>query len=171
VPLLVMDPRLPQRAGTTVDALTANMDVAPTLLDLAGIKASDAMQGRSLLPLLRGETPADWRDAILCENLVKERRPMCDAIRTRDWKYIAYFETQPLQEELYHLAEDPREQRNLAALPEHQAVKQTLVLRLQKMGVAFSGAPDGSPAWIQTQKENTANWQGYRNAYQRLKRP
>ncbi|MDH4455451.1 MAG: sulfatase [Verrucomicrobiota bacterium] len=171
VPLLVMDPRLPQRAGTTVDALTANMDVAPTLLDLAGIKASDAMQGRSLLPLLRGETPADWRDAILCENLVKERRPMCDAIRTRDWKYIAYFETQPLQEELYHLAEDPREQRNLAALPEHQAVKQTLVLRLQKMRVDFSGAPDGSPAWIQTQKENTANWQGYRNAYQRLKRP
>lgn len=171
VPLIVMDPRLPQRAGTTVDALTANMDLAPTLLDLAGIKAADAMQGRSLLPLLREEAAVHWRDAIFCENLAKERRPMCDAIRTKDWKYIAYFETQPLQEELYHLAEDPHEQRNLAGEPEHQVTKQTLARQLQAMRVDLSGTPDGFPGWIQSQKENISNWQGYRDTYQKAKRP
>lgn len=171
VPLIVMDPRLPQRAGANVDALTANIDVAPTLLDLAGIKAPGGIQGRSLLPLVRGETPDDWREAILCENLAKERRPMCDAIRTQDWKYIAYFETEPLQEELYHLAVDPREQRNLAADPVHQEMKQKLASQLQAMRVELSGKADGFPEWIQTQKENTANWQGYRDAYQRLTRP
>lgn len=171
VPLIVMDPRLPGRAGASVDALTANIDLAPTLLGLADLSPPDVMQGRSLLPLLRGEKPAPWREAVLCENLAKERRPMCDAIRTRDWKYIAYFETDPLQEELYHLAEDPREQRNLAAAPEHQAIKQKLARQLQMMRVELSGTADGFPEWIQSQKENTANWQGYRNAYQRLTQP
>lgn len=171
VPLIVMDPRLPQRAGTTVDAITANIDLAPTLLDLAGLPAPATMQGRSLRPLLRDEKPAPWREALLCENLAKERRPMCDAIRTRDWKYIAYFETQPLQEELYHLAVDPREQRNLANDPAHATMKQQLARQLQTMRVGYSGAGDGFPEWIQSQKENTANWQNYRAAYQRLKRP
>ncbi|MBE7497800.1 MAG: sulfatase [Verrucomicrobiaceae bacterium] len=171
VPLIVMDPRQPQRAGTTVDALTTNGDIAPTLLALAGVPAAEIMQGRSLLPLLRGERPASWREAVLCENLAKERRPMCDAIRTRDWKYIAYFETEPLQEELYHLADDPREQRNLADDPAHQATKQKLAAQLQAMRVEQSGVQDGFPAWIQSQKENTANWQSYRDAYQRLTRP
>lgn len=171
VPLIVMDPRQPQSAGATVDALTANIDLAPTLLDMAGLPAPGVMQGRSLLPLLRGETPDAWREALLCENLAKERRPMCDAIRTRDWKYIAYFETQPLQEELYHLAEDPHELRNLARDPAHQAMKEKLAAQLQAMRVEQSGTQDGFPAWIQSQKENTANWQGYRDAYQRLTRP
>jgi len=167
----VMDPRQPQRAGTTVDTLTANIDLAPTLLELGGISAPEVMRGRSLLPLLRGEKPTSWREAVLCENLAKERRPMCDAIRTRDWKYIAYFETKPLQEELYHLAEDPHEQRNLASDPAHQTMKQKLAAQLQAMRVEQSGTQDGFPAWIQSQKENTANWQGYRDAYQRLTRP
>lgn len=171
VPLIVMDPRHSQRAGATVDALTTNGDIAPTLLALAGLPAPEVMQGSSLLPLLRGERPASWREAVLCENLAKERRPMCDAIRTRDWKYIAYFETKPLQEELYHLAEDPHEQRNLANDPAHHEMKQKLAAQLQAMRVEQSGTQDGFPAWIQSQKENTANWQSYRDAYQRLTRP
>jgi len=170
VPLIVMDPRQPLRAGTAVDSLTTNSDIAPTLLELAGLPAPEVMQGRSLLPLLRGEKPTSWREAVLCENLAKERRPMCDALRTRDWKYIAYFETAPLQEELYHLVEDPHEQRNLASDPAHQAMKQKLAAQLQAMRVEQSGAQDGFPAWIQSQKENTANWQSYRKAYQQLTR-
>lgn len=170
VPLIVMDPRQPERAGTAVDALTANIDLAPTLLELVGLSVPEVMQGRSLLPLLRGKTPAAWREALLCENLAKERRPMCDAIRTRDWKYIAYFETKPLQEELYHLTEDPHEQRNLAHDPKHQAMKQKLAAQLQAMRVELSGTASGFPAWIQSQKENTANWQGYRDAYHKIRR-
>lgn len=171
VPLIVMDPRKPDRTGATVDSLTANIDLAPTLLDLAGLPAPDDMQGRSLLPLLRGEKPTQWREAVFCENLAKERRPMCDALRTRDWKYIAYFETQPLQEELYFLANDPFEQHNLAADPAHAKLKQKLARQLQGMRIELSGTTNGFPGWIQSQKENTANWQGYRDAYRNLARP
>jgi arylsulfatase A-like enzyme len=56
VPLIVRDPRLPKaRWGTVVDQIALNIDVAPTLLDLAGIKAPERMQGRSLLPLVTGK--------------------------------------------------------------------------------------------------------------------
>jgi arylsulfatase A-like enzyme len=168
VPIIAMDPRQPERGGATVDALCANVDIAPTLLDMARLPAPEVMQGRSLVPLLRGDKPVPWRDAIFCENLAKERRPMCDAVRTRDWKYIAYFETKPLQDELYHLSVDPHEQRNLANAPEHQSTKEKLASRLQAMRAELSGTSDGFPEWIQTQKENTANWQEYRDAYQHL---
>jgi arylsulfatase A-like enzyme len=171
VPLLVMGPRQPHQVGVTVEPLAANTDLAPTLLDLADVPIPAAMHGRSLLPLLRGEAPANWREAIFCENVAKERRPMCDAIRTQDWKYIAYFETQPLQAELYHLSKDPYEQRNLAVDPAQRRIKQELADQLHSLRVEFSGVPDGFPPWIQSQKENIANWQDYRDAYQRLTRP
>jgi arylsulfatase A-like enzyme len=171
VPLIVMDPRLPDRAGSSVEDLTANMDIAPTLLELAGVSAPKIMQGHSLLPLLKAKKSTPWREAILCENLSKERRPMCDAIRTLDWKYIAYFETVPLQEELYDLASDPREQRNLAAAPECQAIKQKMASQLQSLRVEQSDTKGGFPEWIQSQKENTSNWRGYRDAYQRRTQP
>ncbi|MBM3858619.1 MAG: sulfatase [Verrucomicrobia bacterium] len=169
VPLIIVDPALSvERRGKMEDRPTANTDVAPTLLDRAGLTPPAVMQGRSLMPLLQRKT-TQWRDAIFCENIIKERRPMCDAIRTADWKYIAYFETNPLQEELYHLATDPRELQNLADDPGHAETKQKLRARLQAMRVQLSGDSTGFPAWIQTQKENTSNWQGYRDGYLKLR--
>ena len=165
VPLIVVDPSLPaERRGRTIEQLTANIDIAPTLLERAGLTPPKVMQGRSLMPLLRGKT-SGWRDAVFCENLAKERRPMCDAIRTAEWKYIAYFETNPLQEELYHLANDPQEARNLAGEPAHAKTKADLRAHLQTLREQLSESASGFPDWIQTQKEKTANWQGYRDQY------
>jgi len=50
-------------------------------------------------------------------------------------------------------------------------MKQKLAAQLQAMRVEQSGTQDGFPAWIQSQKENTANWQGYRDAYHKITRP
>ena len=47
--------------GSSTDALAINVDVAPTLLEVAGIPRPDDLQGRSLVPLLRGKRPGDWR--------------------------------------------------------------------------------------------------------------
>lgn len=169
VPLLVVGPVVPEASrGTEVEALASSIDLAPTLLDLAGVERPAVMQGRSLVPLLQGETPTGWRDAIFCENIIKERRPMCDAIRTHEWKYIAHFESDPLQEELYDLVNDPHEQTNLASNPVYAETKEGLARRLQARRVALSGTESGFPEWISTQKENAANWRGYRDRYLKL---
>ena len=170
VPLIVRCPWLdPRRAGVALDQLAANIDVAPTILDIAGLAPPPGMQGRSLLPLLQGEGVA-WRDAIFCENIIKERRPMCDAIRTPDWKLITHFEHRPIQEELYRLSDDPRELRNLADDPACRETRDGLRVRLQQLRVHYSGVDSGFPEWIATQRENAANWQGYRAGYLKLLR-
>ncbi|MDZ7693979.1 MAG: DUF4976 domain-containing protein [Balneolaceae bacterium] len=51
-------------AGSVNKQLVQNLDLAPTILDLAGAEIPDNMQGRSMVPLLKGENPGDWRDAV-----------------------------------------------------------------------------------------------------------
>ena len=126
------------------------------------------MQGRSLVPLLRGEATR-WRDAVFLENLAKERRPMCDGLRTAEWKYITHFEQRPVQEELYRLSTDPEELENLAGKPEYDRVRADLGARLQAMRMEYSGVASGFPEWIETQKEKTENWEDYRKRYLRLR--
>lgn len=115
VPLIVCDPRAnEERRGKRVDAFALNVDVAPTLLDLAGVEAPPAVQGRSLRPLLEGaSTP--WREEVFTEHLWDyDRIPRTEGLRTRDWKYIRYLD-HPEYEELYDLQSDPREEHNLAS--------------------------------------------------------
>ena len=61
-PLIVRGPGI--EAGITPTSFVANVDLAPTYLDLAGLPIPASMQGRSLVPLLHGQTPADWRTSI-----------------------------------------------------------------------------------------------------------
>lgn len=95
VPLIVMDPRLPGgRRGKRVQAQVQSIDVAPTLLDIAGLPAPAAMQGRSLAPLLRGARTA-WREFAFSENLwsTVSGNPRVESVRSAEWKYIRYFAT------------------------------------------------------------------------------
>jgi N-acetylglucosamine-6-sulfatase len=65
VPLLVRGPGVP--AGIAVDSLALNVDLAPTLAELAGVPVPPFVDGRSLVPLLRGSPPTGWRQAVLLE--------------------------------------------------------------------------------------------------------
>lgn len=120
VPLVVYDPRSAAgQRGLRPEQMALNIDLAPTMLELAGLPVPAMMQGRSLLPLLCGE-PAAWRDDFFCEHLFTTPRviiPRCEGVRSRDWKYIRYIDEQPVYEELYHLASDPGEVRNLYSDP------------------------------------------------------
>jgi N-acetylglucosamine-6-sulfatase len=118
VPLLVRYPRMVRR-GSTVEAAALNIDIAPTLLELAGV-AAPPMHGRSLAPLLGGEKPA-WRRSFLVEYFSDKVFPRVrnmgyQCVRTQRWKYIRYTELSGM-DELYDLAEDPYEMRNLAGAP------------------------------------------------------
>ena len=119
IPLLVRWPKLGEQArGKLVDQLALNIDLAPTLLDLAGVKVPAEMQGRSWRPLLEGQTPADWRKAFFYEYFFERNFsiPTVLAVRTETAKLIKY----PGHEEwteLFDLAADPYETKNLATDP------------------------------------------------------
>jgi arylsulfatase A-like enzyme len=66
VPLVVRGPGV--AAGSTTTAMTANVDYASTFAEIGGAAAADFVDGRSLLPVLMGQTPADWRQALLLEH-------------------------------------------------------------------------------------------------------
>ena len=66
MPLYVRGPGVP--AGRTEDRITANVDYAPTFAEIAGIAIPSFVDGRSLVPLLRGQTPPSWRQALLLEH-------------------------------------------------------------------------------------------------------
>jgi arylsulfatase A-like enzyme len=134
VPMLVKYPaRIPSgRVDTT--HLTLNIDVAPTLLDLAGLQAPSWMQGKSFAPILSGAT-IPWRDAFLyeyyefpAEHCARKNR----GVRTRRWKLIHFWE-QPEEWELYDLQTDPDETQNLASSPGHAQIVREMRARLLKL--------------------------------------
>lgn len=131
VPLIIVDPRSPEsRRGTTHDAMALNVDLAPTILDLSGCDPSPRTQGRSLLPLLQGSLPADWRTEFFCEHrMVHPQIPRHEGVRTARYRYSRYVDVAPVFEELYDLERDPLETRNLADDPHHAAVLESLRTR------------------------------------------
>jgi arylsulfatase A-like enzyme len=98
--------------------MTLNIDIAPTLLDLAGIDVPDCMQGNSVVSLLHGND-LNWRKEWLYEHTVSgggvRGLVNVQGVRTHDWKYIRYPKQETQFEQLFHLKDDALEQNNLAA--------------------------------------------------------
>jgi len=120
VPLLVYDPRLPEALrGSRRAEMTINADIAPTLLSVAGLTPPNTMQGRDLTPLIQNlETP--WREDFYYEHTFNHPGiPKSEGVIGQRYKYIRYYESSPLYEELFDRREDPNEKQNLAACPEH----------------------------------------------------
>lgn len=141
VPLLVYDPRgRATKAGLRPTAFALNIDLPPTILDLAGVAAPRSMQGRSLAPLARGEQPADWRTDFWFEHLMMEPSiRKHEGVRTARYKYIRYFEANPVLEELYDLQEDPLETVNLVSSPKHGQVLERLRRRTRQLRDQYGG--------------------------------
>jgi arylsulfatase A-like enzyme len=117
VPLVVYDPRAPREArGLVKHDMALNVDLGPTMMDLAGAPIPSLVQGRSLKPLL-GRAAFAWRTEIFCEELWDHPEiPRSECIRTDRWKYIQY-PAHPEHIELFDLRDDPDEKRNLAKDP------------------------------------------------------
>ncbi|MFH1738928.1 MAG: sulfatase/phosphatase domain-containing protein, partial [bacterium] len=119
-PLLIWDPRLPEDLrGKRRPEMTLNVDIAPTLLALAGVDVPLSMQGRDLVPLTTGKS-IPWRTEWFYDHLfVHQRIPKTEGIRTERWKYIRYIDQDPIVEELYDLQSDSLEERNLVGSRKH----------------------------------------------------
>jgi arylsulfatase A-like enzyme len=106
------------KPGLKSDAMALNVDFAPTFLDAAGLKIPAEMQGRSLLPVLRGRTPADWRTAMYYRYYHDPGDHNTRAhygIRTKTHKLIYFWKKD--QWELFDLVKDPNELHNLYGEP------------------------------------------------------
>ncbi len=119
MPLLVRYHKL-IKPGTVRNEFALNIDLAPTLLELAGVAAPGTMQGRSLVPLLSGKRTA-WRNSFLIEYYSDRVFPRMaqmgyKAVRNGRWKYIHYLELEGM-DELYDLKTDPFEMKNLIHQP------------------------------------------------------
>lgn len=90
-------------AGRRVPAMTEAIDMMPTMLELLGIRPSERVQGKSLLPLIAGKAPG--------REEVHSEFPALKMVRTAEWKLVHYVR-EPYGE-LYNLREDPHELRNL----------------------------------------------------------
>lgn len=120
--------------GTTIEEMALNVDVAPTLLDIAGVDAMTRKHGRSLVPLLRGQE-VEWRTSFLAEHFLEKvvpAAPAWKAVRTDRWKYIHYPDLEGM-DELYDLEKDPNEIENLIAEPASQPVLSELRSELDRL--------------------------------------
>lgn len=120
IPLLVYDPRMPEQRRT-VNEIALNIDLAPTLLQWAGVKQPQAMQGMPLQPLLKKKTKS-WRNEFFYEHTYDPGSypvyiPKTVGLVTPSWKYMRYYNGKEstgnvVYEELFHIPEDPFEKHN-----------------------------------------------------------
>ncbi len=122
VPLIIRDLRQPATLrGRKCDKMVLSVDLAPTMLALAGVNIPDSMQGASLMPLVESRS-IPWRKEWYYEHTYahppQHPIPRTEGIRTDRWKYIRYTDYQPPVEQLFDLASDPHEQHDLASRAE-----------------------------------------------------
>jgi len=133
MPLLVRWPA-GIKPGSRSDAIAINADFAPTFLEAAGLPVPGDMQGRSLLPVLQGRTPPDWRTSMYYRYYHDPGHHNTAAhygVRTRTHKLIHYWKQD--QWELFDLVHDPHEQHNLHGQPAHAKVQAALETELQRL--------------------------------------
>jgi len=137
MPLLIRYPKA-IKGGIVRDEFALNIDLAPTLLELAGVTppASLRMEGLSLVPLLKGPK-TEWRRSFLIEYysdtvFPRVRKMGYKAVRNERWKYIHYFELEGM-DELYDLKADPYEMRNIIRQPGTAKVVEALKQEMERL--------------------------------------
>jgi len=147
IPLLMSGPGVRPQGGT-IPQVVLNIDVAPTILAMAGAEVPGTMQGCSLEPLFAGRT-GNWRRSFLYEYYREQWLagiPTMVGVRREDWKYVRYPERKDL-DELYDLRHDLHEMRNLAtdpaAGPKLAEMKAELDRLIRQTG--YTPAPAGPP--------------------------
>lgn len=139
VPLLL---HLPGEPARRIDRPVLNIDVAPTLLALAGIDPGDLMQGRSLVGLASGQRESDWRQDWFYEHDLdpgKGYLPQIEGVRTAELKYIRYLDPAAQHESLFDLRVDPLELDDVSNDPKYGAALERLRARWEQLRGAARG--------------------------------
>ena len=147
MPFLIRYPDVIE-AGSTNSDIAVNVDFAPTFLELAGVDTPDHLQGRSLVPLLGGDTPDDWPTSMYYRYWMhRDGAHLCPAhygVRTKTHKLICYYNdplgqegangpADPVEWELFDLVEDPMEINNVIDDEGYAAVRSELEDELKRL--------------------------------------
>ncbi len=137
-PLIMRLPEGFDRRGD-IAQLVQNIDYTPTFLDLAGLPIPEDIQGVSLLPLLKGENPSDWRKSLYyhyyeypAEHAVRRHY----GVRTERYKLMHFYQDIDAWE-LYDLQEDPTEMHNLYGQPGTEELTKELKAELESLQVQY----------------------------------
>lgn len=130
VPFLIYDPRMPDASrGKVSSAMVLEIDVYPTIAELAGVTPPADIQGASIVPLLDAPEKK-LRDGSFFEHHFTLKPPQeivqSEGYRTQDWKYIRYTQLNPIVEQLFDLRNDPLEENDLAGNLVHHAMLEKL---------------------------------------------
>jgi arylsulfatase A-like enzyme len=130
VPIIVKWPGMTKKnKGKLLDQLVLNIDIAPTIVDMAGLEVPKEMDGKSLFSILK-EPETNFREDFFMEHdsVVNAENPIPDSygIRTKEWKYIRYVNVEPVVEEMYNLSADPLELNNLINNDDHRKTREHL---------------------------------------------
>ncbi|BDS08744.1 acetylglucosamine-6-sulfatase [Oceaniferula spumae] len=135
VPLIISDPRMPKGShGQTDAALTLNVDLAPTILNAAGIKPPESMQGTDIAPLYLEKQRPSWRQDFFYEHPTLQNKsfiPASEALVNKEWKY--FFWPEHGIEQLFHITVDPHEENDLVKDPEYQTQLQEMQRRFKEL--------------------------------------
>ena len=122
MPLVVKPPANVPCCGGAVQALTGTMNIAPTILDYAGVPIPNTMSAQSFRDQIEGE-PGDT-EAVFCEYVTNDRARWGKCVRTKTHKYVRW--NPDGEKELYDLVSDPLEQHNLGRSADHAPVMHEL---------------------------------------------
>jgi arylsulfatase A-like enzyme len=143
VPLIIYDPEADATRGTTCDTLVESIDLAATFIDASGGDVpKHIIEGRSLMPFLRGETPEDWRDyaiseydyavrPISVELGLEPRDARLFMVADKRWKFI-HSEGPGHPPILFDMESDPDELTDLGSDPAHAEIVEMMYVRLGK---------------------------------------
>ena len=144
VPMLIRYPKL-IKPKTVVKQQCLNIDMAPTILDLAGIEIPDYMQGESMMQLISGEPSPKWRTSILFEYYLDTYWPYAGpnqiAVRTDRYKLVDSFLKNDI-DELYDLQNDPGEMTNLITLEQYDDVEDKLRQEAERLKEKYNYKAD-----------------------------
>jgi len=124
VPLVIFDPRLPEKfRSRTIDTMALNLDLPSTFLDWAGVPIPNSYQGASLQSVIQGESkPAGWREDFFCEHFNPRYAMSWEGVRGQRFKYARYVDQEPAFEFLHDLQSDPDELTNMAGDVQYRAL-------------------------------------------------
>ena len=134
IPLIIRYPQIIEAGSRNTD-FVLSIDVAPTLIELAGAEVPGEMQGASLVPLLKNEA-VEWRESILYEYFQEAYAPgfvTVTGVRNKKYKYIESPNLPHDINELYDLENDPGEMDNLINSPEYQTIKSEMIKEMEKL--------------------------------------
>lgn len=165
VPLIVKPPEAMDVQTGTRDQLVTNVDIAPTLADVAGLDAPRAWQGRSLRPIMEN-TDTDWRDHIVCDHGLYTAQRM---VRTERWKLIRTFHPgtwgHALPElQLFDMANDPWEQDDISSdNPDtvrrlHREMRRFVDDHVERNGDPLMDVADDGPVGSMGAETDVAAW-------------